>query len=45
MPKIPKLSKVELDDLVAFLGSLTDERGLRGELGKPSEVPSSLALD
>ncbi len=34
-----------LDDLVAFLQSLDDEKGVRGRLGKPKEVPSSLMLD
>jgi len=34
-----------IGDLVAFLRSLDDEKGVRGQLGKPKEVPSSLALD
>ena len=31
--------------LVAYLESLTDPKALRGRLGKPHSVPSSLALD
>ncbi len=45
IPKIDPLTDSEIADLIAFLESLTDERGLSGRLGKPSEVPSSLALD
>lgn len=45
MPAVDPLNDNELTDLIAFLGSLTDEKGLRGKLGKPAEVPSSLALD
>ena len=41
----PKLSADELSDLIAFLRALTDETGLHGRLGKPRDVPSSLALD
>ena len=40
-----RLSKEQLSDLIAFLDSLTDEAALAGRLGKPEEVPSSLALD
>ncbi len=32
-------------DLLAFLEALSDETGLHGKLGKPNNVPSSLALD
>ncbi|MDD9909288.1 MAG: hypothetical protein OXR62_06305 [Ahrensia sp.] len=41
----PEIDDAQRDDLLAFLASLTDERALRGKLGKPSGVPSSLALD
>ena len=41
----PSLTASEIDDLIAFLGSLTDGASLKGRLGKPLEVPSSLALD
>lgn len=44
MPNI-RLNESEIDDLLAFLESLTDEASLPGRLGKPSEVPSNLALD
>ena len=39
------LSRQEFDDLLEFLNSLTDERSLSGRLGRPTEVPSFLALD
>jgi len=45
MPEIGYITDREIADLVAFLESLTDEKGLHGKLGKPAEVPSSLALD
>ena len=41
----PGISSETRFELLAFLNSLTDERGLRGVLGKPLKVPSSLALD
>ncbi|MEM1318026.1 MAG: cytochrome c peroxidase [Pseudomonadota bacterium] len=44
MPAV-QLTVSEIDDLLAFLESLTDEGSLSGRLGKPSEVPSNLALD
>ena len=28
-----------------FLGALTDEQSIGGQLGRPKEVPSFLALD
>ena len=45
--KSSNLVEVEhaLDDLILFLHSLNDEKSVRGRLGKPKEVPSSLALD
>ncbi|MEL6505114.1 MAG: cytochrome c peroxidase [Pseudomonadota bacterium] len=39
------LSQAEQDDLLAFLDALTDKAALKGRLGKPEDVPSSLALD
>ena len=39
------LSEQEIDNLVAFLGALTDTGSLRGRLGIPSEVPSGLPVD
>ncbi|MEL7274698.1 MAG: cytochrome c peroxidase [Pseudomonadota bacterium] len=39
------LSPAEQDDLLAFLDALTDKAALKGRLGKPDDVPSSLALD
>ncbi|WP_095590807.1 cytochrome-c peroxidase [Actibacterium ureilyticum] len=39
------LTEAEIDDLLAFLHSLTDERGARGRLGVPTAVPSGLPLD
>ncbi|EFL90729.1 cytochrome-c peroxidase [Ahrensia sp. R2A130] len=44
MPSV-QLTQSEIDDLMAFLESLTDERSLSGRLGKPADVPSNLALD
>lgn len=40
-----ELSDKEVDALVAFLGSLTDEKSLPGKLGKPDSVPSGLPVD
>lgn len=39
------LNAEEVDDLVSFLESLTDQNSLAGRMGKPTSVPSSLALD
>lgn len=39
------LDDEQLNDLLAFLGALTDEQSLKGLFGKPLDVPSSLALD
>ncbi len=38
------LSDAELADLLAFLGTLTDEASLAGRLGVPSAVPSGLPV-
>lgn len=40
-----ELTEMEVASLVAFLTALTDEKSIKGRLGKPAEVPSSLALD
>ena len=39
------LDDAQLDRLLAFLATLTDEGSLKGRLGKPAAVPSNLALD
>lgn len=39
------LDQTEIDEILAFLHSLTDERGARGRLGIPSALPSGLPLD
>ena len=39
------LSTAELDSLMAFLAALTDNKGAKGRLGIPSEVPSGLPID
>lgn len=39
------LEAVEIDALMAFLGSLTDKAGAEGRLGVPETVPSGLAVD
>ena len=39
------LDDSEVDDPVAFLHALSDERALAGRLGKPSRVPSGLPID
>ena len=39
------LSEVEIDALMAFLDSLTDEEALSGRLGIPDSVPSGLPVD
>ncbi|MGI9364449.1 MAG: cytochrome-c peroxidase, partial [Rhizobiaceae bacterium] len=40
-----ELSDTEVDDIVAFLTSLSEPAILAGRLGRPDEVPSFLALD
>ena len=39
------LSGEEVDDLMAFLASLTDPASLEGRLGIPGTVPSGLPVD
>ena len=39
------LNDAEIGDLLAFLKSLSEPQVLAGKLGRPVEVPSSLALD
>lgn len=39
------LSRDEIDRIVAFLDSLTDDASLHGRLGVPADVPSGLAVD
>lgn len=39
------LSEAEVADLVAFLGSLTDEAAIAGRLGIPETVPSGLPVE
>lgn len=39
------LSGAEVSALLAFLGALRDESSLRGRLGVPDRVPSSLSVD
>lgn len=39
------LSDKEIAQLVSFLHGLTDEKALRGRLGKPRSVPSGLPID
>lgn len=43
-PGLP-YGRERIGDLIAFLAALADRIGVRGRLGKPDEVPSSLALD
>lgn len=45
MPKLESISDRTIADLVAFLRALGDEGGVKGRMGKPAAVPSSLALD
>jgi cytochrome c peroxidase len=40
-----QLTEVELGHLIAFLKSLSQQGVLAGKMGRPEEVPSSLALD
>ena len=42
---LPELSDVEVSELIAFLGSLTDDASLYGKLGAPKTVPSGIAVD
>lgn len=44
LPDIP-LTEAEIDDIVAFLGTLTDPASLGGRLGIPDSVPSGLPVD
>ncbi|WP_420567218.1 cytochrome-c peroxidase [Thalassovita sp.] len=44
LPDIP-LTEAEIDDIVAFLGTLTDPASLNGRLGIPDSVPSGLPVD
>jgi len=39
------VNEQELDSLIAFLGSLTDEQSIIGRLGIPESVPSGLEVD
>jgi len=39
------LSDGEVEKLVAFLHTLTDEKALAGRLGKPNSMPSGLSID
>ena len=39
------LSEADVADLVAFLGSLTDEAAIAGRLGIPETVPSGLPVE
>jgi len=41
----PALSDDEISELIAFLGSLTDDASLYGKLGAPKKVPSGIAVD
>ncbi|MCF4098483.1 cytochrome-c peroxidase [Maritalea mediterranea] len=40
-----ELSESEIEALVAFLETLTDQQGLDGRLGTPTDVPSGLPVD
>ena len=40
-----ELQELEIDQLLAFLSSLTDLEGAEGRLGVPSQVPSGLPVD
>lgn len=39
------LTDKEIDNLVAFLHALTDQKAIAGRLGKPKTVPSGLSVD
>ncbi len=39
------LSKIEVDELISFIHSLTGTKSIWGKLGKPNKVPSGLPLD
>ena len=41
----PALSDKEVTQLIAFLGSLTDDKSLYGRLGAPKAVPSGIPVD
>lgn len=40
-----ELSQQNIDDIIAFLGALTDETAIKGRLGIPDSVPSGLPID
>ena len=40
-----QLSETEIDELIAFLRSLTDKQSMTGRLGIPPQVPSGLPVD
>ena len=40
-----ELSATEIDNLIAFLYTLTGEKSVKGRLGRPMEVPSGLPID
>lgn len=40
-----ELSQQNVDDLIAFLGALSDETSIKGRLGIPDSVPSGLPID
>ena len=42
---LPKISDIEIKQIIAFLGALTDEESLYGRLGAPNHVPSKIAVD
>ena len=39
------LSQQNIDDIIAFLGALTDETAIKGRLGIPETVPSGLPVE
>jgi len=40
-----ELPQPEFEAVIAFLSALTDQAGTKGRLGKPTLVPSGLAVD
>ncbi|PWQ99364.1 cytochrome-c peroxidase [Leucothrix arctica] len=42
---LPALTDLEIEQVIAFLEALTDEKSLYGRLGAPSQVPSKIAVD
>lgn len=44
LPETP-LTEAEIDDLLAFLSTLTDPKSLEGRLGIPATVPSGLPIE